>query len=95
VSSEGTAASGGLTREQARQQLAAAIVDLAGTGTETLADDIHGAFLEAGRTLARAAGSPPVIRMEAMARALVARDLRSRRIETFALFVMEPDLGNL
>jgi hypothetical protein len=94
VGTENATGTGDLTPEQARQQLAQAVVELVATGTETLADDIHHALLEAGRTLARAAGAPPVIRMQASARALVARDQRSRRIETFALFVMEPDLGN-
>jgi hypothetical protein len=77
--------------EAARERLADAIYELVAAGTETLADDIHGACLAAGMRIARESGGAPVLRAQAGARALVARDARSRRIESFALFVMEPD----
>jgi hypothetical protein len=78
-------------RSDAVERLAQAIVDLADSGTETLADDVWGACAEAGSRLRRRApGATPVARTTANLEALGRLDQASTRFPAFSYFLLSP-----
>jgi hypothetical protein len=78
-------------RTQQIERLAKAIVDLADSGTETLADDIWRACAKAGVELRRRQpGAPPVARSDANLEALGRLDQASARFNGFAYFLLNP-----
>ena len=78
-------------KSDAVERLAQAIVDLVDSGTETLADDIWGAFAEAGSRLRRRApGAAPVARTHVNLEALGRLDKASARFQAFSYFLLSP-----
>jgi hypothetical protein len=78
-------------RKQQIERLAQAIVDLADTGTETLADDIWSACAQAGAELRqRTPGAVPVVRTHVNLEALGRLDQASRRFNGFVYFLLNP-----
>jgi hypothetical protein len=80
-----------IARTDALNRLSKAIVDLADSATETLADDIWSACARAGAELRqRTPGAAPVVRSHVNLEALGRLDQASRRFNGFVYFLLNP-----
>jgi hypothetical protein len=76
-------------RKDAIERLSSAIVDLVGTGSESLADDIWPACANAGAEIRRSKpGAPPVARTQMNLETLARHGGGSTRFDAFCAFLL-------